>query len=293
MTSRILLIGASSMLGNQFRYASLHKTELICQFNRPDPNGLNFSVTDPDELFRSLSDIKPEIILNFAAATDVDWCESHEDEAFIANASIPQNIQKWIDDSSAQTFVIHISTDQVYDGRCSEASGENDTAPVNAYGRSKLAGEKALNAKDTCVLRTNFIGKSSTPKRSMTDWIIDKTDSGKGITGFSDVYFSPIAISTLVSMIDRCIDQRPPGIMNLGSDRGISKDHFIREFLARAKRDTGAVSSDSIDSCTGLAKRPKNMIMESQKFYSALGIDPIDLDREIQYVVEEYQHETL
>ena len=74
------------MLGNQFRYASLYKDELICQFNRPDPNGLNFSVTDPDEFFRSLSNIKPEVILNFAAATDVDWCESHEDEAFVANA---------------------------------------------------------------------------------------------------------------------------------------------------------------------------------------------------------------
>ena len=281
------------MLGNQFRHASRYKDQLICQFNRPDPNGLSFSVTDPDELFRSLSNIKPEIILNFAAATDVDWCESHEDEAFVANASIPQNIQKWIDDTSAQTFVIHVSTDQVYDGRGSEASGEDDTAPVNAYGRSKLAGERALNVKNTCVLRTNFVGKSPTSKKSMTDWIIDKTDSGEGITGFSDVYFSPITISTLVSMIDRCIDQRPPGVMNLGSDRGISKDHFIREFLARTGRDTGAVSSDSIDSCAGLARRPKNMIMDSHRFYSSLGIDPIDLDREIQYAAEEYQHETL
>ena len=293
MTSRVLLIGASSMLGNQFRYASLYRDDLICQFNRPDPNGLNFSVTDPDEFFRSLSNIKPEIILNFAAATDVDWCESHEDEAFVANASIPQNIQKWIDDNSAQTFVIHVSTDQVYDGQDSEASGENDTAPVNAYGRSKLAGERALNIKNTCVLRTNFVGKSPTSKKSMTDWIIDKTDSGEGITGFSDVYFSPITISTLVSMIDRCIDQRPPGVMNLGSDRGISKDHFIREFLARTNRNTGAVSSDSIDSCAGLARRPKNMIMDSHRFYSSLGIDPIDLDREIEYAAEEYQHETL
>lgn len=293
MTNRVLLVGASSMLGNQFRYASLYKDQLICQFNRPDPNGLNFSVTDPDEFFRSLSNIKPEIILNFAAATDVDWCESHEDEAFVANASIPQNIQKWIDDTSAETFVIHVSTDQVYDGQGSGASGENDTAPVNAYGRSKLAGERALNVNHTCVLRTNFVGKSPTLKKSMTDWIIDKTDSGEGITGFSDVYFSPITISTLVSMIDRCIDQRPPGVMNLGSDRGISKDHFIREFLTRTNRNTGAVSSDSIDSCAGLARRPKNMIMDSHRFYSSLGIDPIDLDREIQYAAEEYQHETL
>ena len=276
------------MLGNQFRNTSSFKDELICQFNRPDTNGLNFSVTDPDEFFRSSSKIKPEIILNFAAATDVDWCESHENEAFVANALIPQNIQKWIDDSNARTFVIHVSTDQVYNGQGSEASGENDTAPVNAYGRSKLAGERALNVKNTCVLRTNFVGKSPIPKKSMTDWIIDKTDSGEKITGFSDVYFSPINISTLVSMIDLCIDQRPPGVMNLGSDRGISKDQFIREFLTRTNRDTGVVSSDSIDSCVGLTRRPKNMVMDSLKFYSSLGIDPIDLDREIQYAAEEY-----
>ena len=281
------------MLGNQFRYASSYRDRLICQFNRPNPSGLNFSLTDNDKCLRSLSKIKPDVILNFAAATNVDWCESHEDEAFVANASIPQNIQNWIDDSTAQTFVVHISTDQVYNGQGSEASGENDTAPVNAYGRSKLSGERALNVKNTCVLRTNFVGKSPTSKKSMTDWIIDKTDSGEGITGFSDVYFSPITISTLVSMIDQCIDQRPPGVMNLGSDRGISKDHFIRKFLTRTNRDTGAVSSDSIDSCVGLAKRPKNMVMDSRRFYSSLGIDPIDLDREIQYAVAEYQHETL
>jgi dTDP-4-dehydrorhamnose reductase len=293
MTNHVLLIGASSMLGNQFRCRSSHKDALVCQFNRPDPNGLNFSVTDPDEFFRSLSNINPEIILNFAAATDVDWCESHEDEAFVANALIPQNIQKWIDDSNAQTFVVHVSTDQVYDGRESEASKEDETAPVNSYGRSKLAGERALNVENTCVLRTNFFGRSLTQKKSMTDWIIDKTNIGEGITGFSDVYFSPITIRTLVSMIDRCIIQRPLGVMNLGSDRGISKDHFIREFLARTNRDTRAVSSDSIDSCVGLARRPKNMVMDSLRFYSSLGIDPIDLDREIQYAAEEYQHETL
>jgi len=288
MTSRVLLIGASSMLGNQFRYASSYRDRLICQFNRPNPSGLNFSVTDNDECLGSLSKIKPDLILNFAAATNVDWCESHEDEAFVANASIPQNIQNWIDDSSARTFVVHISTDQVYNGQGSEASGENDTAPVNAYGRSKLSGERTLNVKNTCVLRTNFVGKSLTPKKSMTDWIIDKADSGEGITGFSDVYFSPVTINTLVSMIDRCIDERPLGVMNLGSDQGISKDHFIREFLARTNRNTGAVSSDSIDTSAGLARRPKNMIMDSHRFCSSLGIDPIDLDREIQYVAEEY-----
>jgi dTDP-4-dehydrorhamnose reductase len=293
MTSRTLLIGASSMLGNHFRCRSSHKDALVCQFNRPDPNGLNFSVTDPDEFFRSLSNINPEIILNFAAATDVDWCESHEDEAFVANASIPKNIQNWIDDSNAQTFVVHVSTDQVYDGQGSEPSGENDTAPVNAYGRSKLAGERALTIGNTCVLRTNFFGRSLTQKKSMTDWIIDKANSGEGITGFSDVYFSPVTISTLVSMIDHCIIQRPLGVMNLGSDRGISKDHFIREFLARTNHNTGAVSSDSIDNCVGLARRPKNMVMNSLRFYSSLGIDPIDLDREIRYAAEEYQHETL
>ncbi|MDC0882802.1 SDR family oxidoreductase [Litorivicinus sp.] len=293
MTSRVLLIGASSMLGNQFRNVSSHKNELICQFNRPNPAGLDFSITDPDECFKSLSKIKPDVILNFAAATDVDWCERHEDEAFIANATIPLNIQKWIDDSDAQTYVVNISTDQVYNGQDSKASREDETAPVNAYGRSKLVGEQSLNIKNSCALRTNFFGKSLVQKNSITDWIIAKTKDGSEITGFSDVYFSPISIGTLVLMIDKCIDERPFGALNLGSNRGISKDQFIREFLTRSNLDTSALTSSSIDSCSSLTRRPKNMVMNSRKFYSSLCIDPIDLDREIQYAVEEYQHEAV
>ena len=72
--------------------------------------------------------------------------------------------------SSNKIFFIHLSTDQVYSGK--GPHNENMTNPINIYGKTKLEGEKVIDIANSCIIRTNFIGKSLTKdKKSLTDWI--------------------------------------------------------------------------------------------------------------------------
>ena len=94
-----------------------------------------------------LGKLRPTLVINTAACTDVDGCESSEAEAFVVNAAGPTNLAEVCRDCRAR--LVHISTDYVFDGIGAEPyTPEHPLAPQSAYGRTKAAGEEAIR----CIL---------------------------------------------------------------------------------------------------------------------------------------------
>src|SRR5262249_54377625 len=154
----------------------------------------------------------PNMIVNLVALTDVDRCEGQPNNAYRLNVRCVENLTEWMSRGHAAKL-IHISTDQVYDGE-----GPHREAAVtitNTYAMSKYAGELAARGANGTVLRTCFFGPSRLAGRpSFSDWLIDKFRSGQAFTGFDDVRFSPLAMDTLVRMIRRVIEGPVPGLYN-------------------------------------------------------------------------------
>jgi dTDP-4-dehydrorhamnose reductase len=101
--------------------------------------------TDPDSLTRVVLDIKPAIIINAAAYTAVDRAESEPELAHKINAVAPGILAETAKQLNA--WLVHFSTDYVYNGEKRSPYVETDAAnPLGAYGRSKLAGELAVQA---------------------------------------------------------------------------------------------------------------------------------------------------
>lgn len=99
--------------------------------------------TRPSSLADIISREKPDVIINAAAYTDVENCEDERELAFAVNAQAPEVIAKAAADAGA--MLVHFSTDYVFDGCKSSPYSEDDaTAPLNVYGESKLAGERAI-----------------------------------------------------------------------------------------------------------------------------------------------------
>lgn len=152
---RLLVTGALGMLGKELVELLKRQPEAIEIVER-DIGDL--PIEQENVVLRSVREIAPEVIVNCAAYTNVDGCETNRDLAFAVNATGPGNLAKAATACSAR--FIHISTDFVFDGEKRDPYVESDPPkPLSVYGESKLDGEKqaAAHCRDAAVLRTAWL----------------------------------------------------------------------------------------------------------------------------------------
>ena len=136
---RILLFGKNGQLGWELQ-RTLAPLGAITALDFED-----LDLRDPSLLRRRLQDLRPEVVVNAAAYTNVDGAESNRDAAFAINAAAPQIMAQ--ETRGMDAALIHYSTDYVFDGTKGTPYVEDDDPhPVNVYGESKLAGEQAVQA---------------------------------------------------------------------------------------------------------------------------------------------------
>ena len=146
---RILLTGSTGQVGWEL-YRSLLPLGEIFAVNRD-----RFEMTHPESLRSVVQKLYPDVIVNAAAYTMVDQAEDEEELATIINGVAPGVLAEEAERSKA--LLIHYSTDYVFDGEKSTPYTEDDiTNPLNAYGRSKLQGEIAIQSTgcNYLILRT-------------------------------------------------------------------------------------------------------------------------------------------
>lgn len=162
---KVLITGAKGQLGKQItnilRNGQSEIGKLPKEYENVEIIGVDVDVldiTDINAVRSYLTDVKPEIIINCAAYTNVDACESNEDLAFKINALGPRNLA--IISNEVNAKVVHVSTDYVFSGEGTVPFKEYDeTTPVSVYGKTKLAGEKFVReiADKYYIIRTAWL----------------------------------------------------------------------------------------------------------------------------------------
>jgi dTDP-4-dehydrorhamnose reductase len=149
---KILLTGRNGQLGWELERSLLPLGQVVA-FDRA-----SLDLTDPDQMIARVREVEPEIIVNAAAYTAVDRAESEPELAMQVNGSAPGILAE--ETKRLGALLIHYSTDYVFDGTKPAPYLETDIPnPVNAYGRSKLEGERAIQANGCryLVLRTSWV----------------------------------------------------------------------------------------------------------------------------------------
>lgn len=178
--TKFLLIGSNGTLGTEFEQI-IPKEQLIVG-NRPQIDITDFVTTNAFILEHA-----PEVVINCAAYTNVDGAESDYETAYAINAQAVQNLAKAC--ASINATLVHFSTGMVFAGTDESGSNEDDnTNPVNKYGESKRAGEKAIQSElpHHYIVRTEWLyGKPKTEaaKKSFVEMVIELGKSGtvKGV----------------------------------------------------------------------------------------------------------------
>lgn len=246
---KIAILGGKGMLGSDLT--------LACQrhgFNATALDLPRFDITNTDHLRQLVRDV--QIIVNCAAYTDVEKAQSQPDLAYKVNAEAVGNLGSLAKDTGI--WLLHISTDFVFDGTLSRPYIETDAPnPINVYGASKLAGEKLLieSGCSNCIMRiewtyglngTNFITK-----------IINKAKNDSELSVVDDQIGSPTATTEVAEAICTLVRKKPEGLFHFANSGYASRFEtakFIFDRLDMQLNLTGCKTSDYKTA----AKRPLN-----------------------------------
>ncbi len=270
----IWLIGNRGMLGQELTRTF---TAAGIKFTGSDRE---VSILEPEALKQFTGTCKPNWIVNCSAYTAVDKAESEEDFAYALNRDGIGNIGKLA--AELDIPVIHISTDYVFDGTSTVPLKEDaPVGPESVYGKSKLAGEEALQqATDkSFIIRTAWLYGQFGPNFVYT--MIKLMNDRDSIKVVNDQHGSPTWTHELSTLIATIIgsDSREYGIYHFSGSGECTWFEFADE-IYRKGRKNGLIESDcKIHPCTSSeyptpAKRPEYSLMSKEKVKKEFVVEP-------------------
>lgn len=231
---KILIIGAKGMLGQDLvKVFSADKNYDVISWDLE-----NLDITNKNNVFEKIGKLKPEIIINAAAFTDVDGCEDEakKDLCMKVNGEAVGYLASCA--SQINAILVHYSTDYVFNGKKSEGYKENEKEidPVNSYGESKALGEKKLqeNTKRFYLIRTSWLyGKGG---KNFVDTMLKLSETKKELKVVDDQHGKPTHTVDLAKRTKELIDKNLPyGIYHITNEGETTWFEFAKKIFEFAK----------------------------------------------------------
>jgi len=264
---KVLVLGAGGQLGAELVRACTHAGDEVIGATRAD-----IDIADGARLRDVVRAQRPDVVFNAAAYTAVDRAESETDRAELINGRAVGRLAQVCRD--LVTPVVHFSTDYVFDGTASEPIPEEaPTAPVSAYGLSKLHGEEALlgSGADAYLVRTSWVYGSSGPNFVKT--VLTVTREQGEISVVDDQRGAPTWARDLAVAGRRLLEVGPTGVYHLTNSGECSWCEMARAVLELAGVD-GEVHPITTADYPTAAKRPAYSVL-ANRHWADLGQPPL------------------
>jgi dTDP-4-dehydrorhamnose reductase len=255
---KVLVTGAAGMLGRDVVLAAGNAGHDVIGFGHTE-----LDVTDPAALGAKFELERPDVVINCAAWTDVDGAEEAEEMATAVNGVAAGNVAAAA--AKVGASVVYVSSDYVFDGSKGSPYVETDqTAPLSAYGRSKLAGEEATAAanKRHFVVRSSWLfGISGS---NFVETMLRLATTQNEVLVVRDQVGSPTYTWHLAYGIVRLIEGIEFGIHHMAAGGACSWYDFAREIFDQAKVECRVLSATT-DMLGRPAPRPAYSALTSQR----------------------------
>jgi dTDP-4-dehydrorhamnose reductase len=266
---RILVTGANGLVGRAMVEHCLTSGDEVLAYDRQ-----SLDIADPQAVETIVSEERPEAVINCAAWTDVDGCESDPGRAQRVNSLGPENLARA--SRKANAVLVAISTDYVFDGNKNGFYTQRDQPePISVYGKFKLEGERRAQQEHarTIVVRTGFIfGPGG---KNFLSNVVSRAASGEKLKAIRDCWGMPTYGRDLAARLRELAVLDLPGTYHVvNSGEGASFETYAREALRLAGLSAETLEVVDNDSLGRPAPRPRNCKLRCL-LSEAIGLRPL------------------
>lgn len=262
---RIFITGASGQLGLALEHLMVNNQDYTIYRTdaRASEDGrvMALDITDEAAVTEAVRSVKPDIIINCAAMTAVDLCETEPEKAYSINALGPKHLATAA--KEADIKLIHVSTDYVYDGRANLHYIETtEPNPLSVYGRTKLEGDRFVleHCPKSFVLRTAWVYGEG---KNFVQTMLRLADQGNIIRVVSDQYGTPTSALELAKVILFLMETESYGIYHTTCEGSTNWHEFALTIFEMAGREVMVEAITTSDYPTP-AVRPKYSVLDNK-----------------------------
>lgn len=292
---RIIIIGSNGMLGQRTAefYKSQSNFELLCcsvenESVLPDVEYISADIADREKIKKTIYDFCPDVIVNAAAYTNVDGCETEREAAWRINVKGVEYLAEAA--RVIDSYLVHISTDYVFDGKNGPYSETAKPNPLGYYGRTKLASENALKISgiNYSVIRTNVLyGTAKNSRPDFVKWVVSKLRNNEEIKIVSDQINNPAFLDDLVQAIHKLVEFQKTGIYNIGGPEFLSRYEFTLRIADFFELDKSLIIQIKTKELSQAARRPLKSGLITIKAQSELGFKSHTIEESLELMKKE------
>ena len=284
---KILLTGANGLLGQKLVGLLAHSPTMVLTATARGTNRLPFSagytyrsmdITDRQQVLDVVGDERPDVVIHTAAMTDVDKCELEKDACWAQNVRAVEYLVEACRTTGA--FLLHVSTDFIFDGTAGPYDETAEANPVSFYGWSKYAAEKAVMQSAGllrwAIARTMLVyGIAHDMSRSnLILWVKKSLEEGKNIRVVTDQWRSPTLAEDLAVGCVLIADREAEGIFNLSGKEVLTPYDMAIRTADYFGLDKSLIAPADASTFTQAARRPPRTGFVLDKARTALGYAP-------------------
>ncbi|HEX2984417.1 MAG TPA: dTDP-4-dehydrorhamnose reductase [Ignavibacteriales bacterium] len=262
---RVLIVGSNGMLGQklcEFYASKPSEIELLAASAEdssfiPGLEYLKIDLTKRESVKEVVYDFVPDLIVNAAAFTNVDQCETQRELSWKINVKGVEYLAEC--SRILECRLIHISSDYVFDGKNGPYQETDRPNPISYYGREKLAAENALRISGAIysIVRTNVLyGPVKNGRADFVRWVYDSLKNAKPIRIVNDQYNNPTFLEDLVQGIHKIYSYNKDGIYHIGGAEVLHRYDFTLKIADFFQLDKSLITPITTAELNQPAPRP-------------------------------------
>lgn len=290
--TNVLVFGSTGLLGkcliDFYQYHKGIKLHAAINKKKIINKNINFLYLGKKNIIKNYVKLNNiQIIINFAALTNLEFCEKNQKLSKKINYNLPISLAKFSKENNLK--YIFISTDN-FKFKSKKLSENSKIIPLNIYSKHKKKSEYKIlkiNPK-SIIIRTNFYCFGNKERQSFSDIILKSIRSKKKISLFRDVNYTPIYGKYLLKYLFKLIKLKKSGIYNISSNEIITKYNFGKKICDIFKLNKKLINVGYLKNRNDLVKRPFNMALDNTKLKKTLNIKIPSINYQIQVMKKDF-----
>ncbi|HEY4612545.1 MAG TPA: dTDP-4-dehydrorhamnose reductase [Bacteroidota bacterium] len=299
---RILICGSNGLLGQRLSLMLSALTEYEVLNTCMDRTSVfdhkilldytQLDITNKKDVKSLVSSYLPGFIINAAAETNVDLCETNRELAWNVNVHGVENLVEACRKTGAT--LIHTSTDYIFDGKKSPYREDDQPCPLSYYGKTKLASENAIKTGGIhySIVRSMFLyGYGINVKKNFALWVIDNLKAGKRIKCVDDQIGNPTHVRDFATSLIKTIELDREGIYHICGSETISRYDFAVRIAKEFRLDDSLIDKVKMVELNFSASRPLHSSFITDKAERELGIEPLNVRMGLTLLKQELEQQ--